>query len=125
MHLFALFLHPQIVFLGSTMKHSLLINHTKIHFDLVACRYSVTSYLAADVFLRCDDLVHVGSQSGVQWNSLSLTGFDQCLILTCGLGQHLPVHRIRDLEERRRRRSCSSVDSHLRLYGMFVAYCTV
>lgn len=60
----------------------------------------VTSYLAADMFFRCDDLVHVGSQSGVQWSSLGLTGFNQCLKLSTGLRQHLPVHGIRDLEER-------------------------
>lgn len=63
----------------------------------------VTSYLAADMFFRRNDLVHVGPQSGVQRNSLGLTGFDQRFILTRGLRQHLLVHRIRDLEERHNR----------------------
>lgn len=67
-----------------------------------ACRCLVTSYLAADMFFRRDDLVHVCSQSGVQWSFLSLTGFDQRLILSAGLSQNLPVHCIGDLEKRER-----------------------
>lgn len=58
-----------------------------------------TSYLAADVFFRCDDLVHAGSQAGVQRAPLGLAGLHQSLVLTGGLGQHLFVHGIRDLEE--------------------------
>lgn len=60
----------------------------------------VTSYLATDVFLRRDDLVHVGSQSGVQRDSLDLAGFHQSVVLVGGLTQHLSVYRIRNLEGR-------------------------
>lgn len=66
--------------------------------EVTRTRSLVTSYLAADMFFRRDDLVHVGSQSGVQRSSLDLTGLHQCVILTGGLRQHLPVHRIRNLE---------------------------
>lgn len=82
-------------------------------------RSLVTSYLAADVLFRRDDLVHVGSQPGVQWNSLGLTGFDQCVILTGGLRQHLPVHCIRDLEEK------NAIGSSLSRVCTACLWCTV
>lgn len=77
----------------------------------------VTSYLAADVLFGCDNLVHVSSQSGIQLNSLGLTGFDQCFILTGGLCQHLSVHCIRDLEER-------VVQKHNR-FGCCLSFCSM
>lgn len=52
----------------------------------------LTSYLATDVFLRRDDLVHVGSQSGVQLDPLDLAGLHQGVELAAGLREHLPVH---------------------------------
>lgn len=75
-------------------------HYKKIHVCLEATktRLLVTSYLAADMLFRRDDLVHVSSQSGIQWSSLDLTGFRQCIILTGGLRQHLSVHGIRNLE---------------------------
>lgn len=46
------------------------------------------------MFFRRDDLVHVGSKSCVQLNSLDLTDVHHGAILGAGLGQHLLVDSI-------------------------------
>lgn len=50
------------------------------------------------MLFRCNKLVHVSSQPGVQWNPLDFACFHQSVILAGGVTQHLPVHRIRNLQ---------------------------
>lgn len=61
-----------------------------------------TSYLVGDVLFGCNDLVHVGSQPGVQRDSPGFARVHQLSVLAGGVTQHLPVHRIRDLRGEKR-----------------------